>query len=176
MPTCYAKYSSDAQDKYIYGDSIYTSMRPGLSVHNPIGKDGIVEDWDQAAKVWEFAFGSRLTRTKPGNPMYNGLNDPSVDVSAEMDIVEAEEKALSDTPLLMTEPGWNPTKAREKTIEIAMETWGTPAFYLAKSAPLAAYVTSSLSICDCPCSANCMILIFVLSIQICIGESLRLGH
>jgi hypothetical protein len=58
--------------------------------------------------------------------------------------VESEEKPLADSPLLMTEPGWNPVKAREKTIEIAMEKWGTPAFYLARSGVLAAYVSPTV--------------------------------
>ncbi|KMU79960.1 hypothetical protein CISG_08120 [Coccidioides immitis RMSCC 3703] len=49
-PTYYAKYSTDGQDKHIYGDSIYVSPRPGLSIHNPMGSDGIVEDWDMAEK------------------------------------------------------------------------------------------------------------------------------
>ncbi|KAI7974170.1 hypothetical protein EIK77_003035 [Talaromyces pinophilus] len=93
-----------------------------------------------AQRLWEYSFKSRLTGTKPGNPMYNGLNDVPAEgevPSDEMD-VETEEKPLADSPLLMTECGWNPTKAREKTIEIAMENWGTPAYYLAKNGVLAA--------------------------------------
>lgn len=94
-----------------------------------------------AEKVWEHSFTSRLTGAKPGNPFQNGLNDiPSEELPTEME-VESEEKPLADSPLLMTEPGWNPAKAREKTIEIAMEKWGTPAFYLARSGVLAAYVS-----------------------------------
>jgi actin-related protein 4 len=113
-----------------------------MSIHNPIGKDGIVEDWDMAEKVWEYSFTSRLTGTKPGNPFLNGLNDiPAEELPTEME-VELEEKSLADSPLLMTEPAWNPAKAREKTIEIAMEKWGTPAFYLARNGVLASYVSS----------------------------------
>ncbi|PGH11219.1 hypothetical protein AJ80_07224 [Polytolypa hystricis UAMH7299] len=144
IPTFYGKYDTD---KYIYGDNIYVSPRPGLSIHNPMGKEGLVEDWDMAEKVWEYAFSSRLTGHKPGNPKFNGLNDVpnNGELPVEMDIVEAEEKPLADTPLLMTEPGWNPTKAREKTIEIAMEKWGTPAFYLARNGVLAAFAAGKAS-------------------------------
>lgn len=111
-----------------------------MSVHNPIGKDGIVEDWDMAEKVWERSFTPRLAGSRGGNPFQNGLNDiPSDELLTEME-VETDEKPLADSPLLMSEPGWNPTKAREKTIEIAMEKWGTPAFYLARNGVLAAYV------------------------------------
>ncbi|KKZ60047.1 actin-like protein 4 [[Emmonsia] crescens] len=146
IPTCYGKYSTDAQEKYIYGDSIYVTPRPGLSIHNPMGREGIVEDWDMAEKVWEYSFTSRLTGAKSGNPLFNGLNDTANgDLPADMDVVEGEEKPLADSPLLMTECGWNPVKAREKTIEIAMEKWGSPAFYLARNGPLAAFAAGKAS-------------------------------
>jgi actin-related protein 4 len=143
IPTSYGKYTSGDQEKYIYGDSIYVSPRPGLSIHNPMGRDGVVEDWDMAEKVWEYSFSSRLTGAKPSDPMQNGLNDdvPKEELPTEMEGVEADEKPLADSPLLMTECGWNPTKAREKTVEIAMENWGTPAFYLARNGVLSSYVS-----------------------------------
>lgn len=146
IPTYYGKYSLDGQQKHIFGDDIFVTPRPGLSVHNPIGRDGVVEDWEMAEKVWEYSFTSRLTGTKPGNPLLNGLNDvPNGELPTEMEGVEMEEKPLADTPLLMTECGWNPTKAREKTIEIAMENWGTPAFYLARNGVLAAFAAGKAS-------------------------------
>ncbi|KAJ6086023.1 Actin-related protein 4 [Penicillium sp. IBT 16267x] len=145
IPTYYGKYNADGQEKFIFGDDIFVTPRPGLSIHNPIGKDGIVEDWDMAEKVWEYSFTSRLTGAKPGNPFQNGLNDiPNEELPTDME-VESEEKPLADSPLLMTEPGWNPAKAREKTIEIAMEKWGTPAFYLARSGVLAAFASGKAS-------------------------------
>ena len=144
IPTYYGKYSSDGQEKLIFGDNVFVTPRPGLSVHNPVGRDGVVEDWDMAEKVWEYSFTSRLTGPKPGNPLKNGLNDISEgDLPAEMEDVENDEKPLSDSPLLMTECGWNPAKAREKTIEIAMEKWDTPAFYSGRNGVLAAYVVVS---------------------------------
>lgn len=48
------------------------------------------------------------------------------------------EKPLAEAPLLMTEPGWNSVKSREKYIEIAMEDWGVPAFWLGRTGVLAA--------------------------------------
>ncbi|KAG9380374.1 actin [Pyrenophora tritici-repentis] len=48
-------------------------------------------------------------------------------------------------PLLVTEPGWNSAKAREKYIEIAMEDWGTPAFFLQKTGVLAAFASGKAS-------------------------------
>lgn len=120
-----------------------------------------------AEKVWEYSFTSRLTGAKPGNPFSNGLNDvPEGELPAEMEGVEANEKTLADSPLLMTECGWNPTKAREKTIEIAMEKWGTPAFYLARNGVLAAYVEPSIA-----CSQSLLTLP-----QVCFGEGLCSRH
>lgn len=138
IPSYYGKYTFEGQEKLIFGDDVFVTPRPGLSIHNPTGRDGIVEDWDMAEKVWEYSFTSRLTGARPGNPFQNGLNDVADgELPAEMDGVEAEEKPLSDSPLLMSECSWNPTKAREKTIEIAMEKWGAPAFYLARNGVLA---------------------------------------
>ncbi|KAK2750642.1 NuA4 histone acetyltransferase subunit [Myotisia sp. PD_48] len=145
IPTYYAKYPSDGQDKYVYGDNIYVAPKPNISIHNPIGRDGIVEDWDMAEKLWEYSFTSRLTRQRPGDPMFNGLNDPTPGEAPEVEMTEGEEKPLADSPLLMTEPGWNTVKAREKTIEIAMENWGTPAFYLARTGPLAGFAAGKAS-------------------------------
>lgn len=139
IPTYYGKYSFEGQDKLIFGDDVFVTPRPGLSIGNPMGRDGIVEDWDMAEKLWEYSFMSRLTGAKPRNPLHNGLNDvPEGELPTEMEGVETDEKPLADSPLLMSESSWNPTKAREKTIEIAMEKWGTPAFYLARNGVLAA--------------------------------------
>ncbi|KAJ5894447.1 hypothetical protein N7495_006138 [Penicillium taxi] len=147
ITTYYGKYNADGQDKLIFGDDLFVGPRPGISVHNPIGKDGIVEDWDMAEKVWEYSFTSRLTdAVKPGNPFQNGLNDvSSEELPTEMDVESDEKPLLADSPLLMTEPGWNPAKAREKTIEIAMEKWGSPAFYLARSGVLSAFASGKAS-------------------------------
>ncbi|KAL4939644.1 actin-related protein 4 [Aspergillus oleicola] len=146
IPTYYGKYSFEGQDKIIFGDDVFVTPRPGLSIGNPMGRDGIVEDWDMAEKLWEYSFTSRLTGAKPGNPLHNGLNDvPEGELPTEMEGVETEEKPLADTPLLMTESSWNPTKSREKTIEIAMEKWGTPAFYLSRNGVLASFAAGKAS-------------------------------
>lgn len=103
-----------------------------------MGEDGNVEDWDVATNLWEYAITSRLTNAKPGNPLTNGLNDKSDDLDVKMDDVAEEEKPLEENPLLMTETGWNAGKNREKGIEIAMENWGCPAYWLARTGVLAA--------------------------------------
>ena len=107
-----------------------------MEIRNPYNSDGIVEEWETASKLWEYAITSRLTGARQTPAGRNGLNDENGDVDMEME--EEEGSALAEYPLLMSEAPWNPTKAREKTMEIAMEEWGVPAFFLAKNGQLAA--------------------------------------
>ncbi|KAG4302349.1 hypothetical protein PCANB_001326 [Pneumocystis canis] len=71
--------------------------------------EGIVHDWDTAVQIWSYALQTNL-RVDP-----------------------------TEHPLLVTEPSWNPTKNREKTMEIVFEKFGSPAFYLAKNAVCASF-------------------------------------
>jgi actin-related protein 4 len=105
-----------------------------------MSKEGVVEDWDTATKLWEYSITSRLTSFKQADPRTNGLNNDHIkELDAEMEGVEEQEKALEEHPLLMTETAWNSVKNREKSIEIAMESWGCPAFWLARNSVLAAF-------------------------------------
>ena len=101
-----------------------------------MSKEGTVEDWDTAANLWEYAITSRLTNAKPTPLASNGLNDTSNE-DTRMENTENQEKPLQENPLLMTETGWNAGRDREKGIEIAMENWGSPAFWLARNGVLA---------------------------------------
>ena len=111
--------------------------------------DGIVEDWDVAIEMWEHMLIKRLQPEIQSSPEKNGLNDPVADGEGDVTMedatatatatIEGAEKPLAENPLLMTEPPWNPTKAREKAIEIAMESWGCPAFWLSRTPVCAAF-------------------------------------
>lgn len=105
-----------------------------------MSSDGTVADWDTAQNLWEYAITSRLTSAKPGNPILHNDKDQLEQQDVDMDGVEEQEKPMSENPLLMTEPGWNSGKNREKGIEIALESWGCPAYWLARNGVLAAYV------------------------------------
>ncbi|KAI9722667.1 MAG: hypothetical protein M1812_001598 [Candelaria pacifica] len=144
IPSFYGITSgSPAEQKYIFGDNSIHNALSHHEIHNPMSKDGTVEDWDTATKLWEYAITSRLTSAKPTNPLNNGLNDDDqakAELDTDMDGVEEEEKTLEENPLLMTETGWNTGKQREKSIEVAMESWGVPAFWLGRSGVLAAWV------------------------------------
>ena len=55
------------------------------------------------------------------------------------------ERCLEEHPLFMTEPSWNPAKAREKCAEIALESWASPAFYLGRTGVMGAFGTGKSS-------------------------------
>ena len=146
---CPSFYGQSDSDSYLFGENAIHSPVGNLNIKNYWGSDGIVEDWDAATKLWEYAITSRLTGVKAGDPAKNGLNDdPRANgetMDVEMEGVENNEKPMEDSPLLVTEPGWNSAKAREKYIEIAMEDWGTPAFFLQKTGVLAAFASGKAS-------------------------------
>ena len=130
---------SSSGGPYRFGDDTIHNPLANLEIRNPMSKEGIVEDWDAATKLWEYAITSRLTSFKQADPRTNGLNDDMKDVDLEMEGVEEGEKTLEEHPLLMTETAWNNPKLREKSIEVAMESWGVPAFWLARNSVLASF-------------------------------------
>ncbi|EMD00294.1 hypothetical protein BAUCODRAFT_372610 [Baudoinia panamericana UAMH 10762] len=151
VPTHYGVLSSG---HHVYGENAIHIPNADMEIRNPYNTDGLVEDWDTAAKMWEYSITSRLTGARQTPPSRNGLNvvkdgegdvemetDETSKAKAETEKMEEEERdrALAEYPLLMTEPAWNPVKAREKTMEVAMEEWDVPAFFLAKTGQLAAY-------------------------------------
>ncbi|PQE20366.1 hypothetical protein CJF30_00001670 [Rutstroemia sp. NJR-2017a BBW] len=120
-----------------FGDNAIHNPHAHLEIRNPMNKDGVVEDWDTAEQLWKFAITSRLTSFKQADPRTNGLNDKTEEMDVDME--EGQEKPLEEHPLLITETAWNTTKSREKSIEVAMESWGCPAFWLARNSVLAAF-------------------------------------
>ncbi|KAF2085397.1 actin-like protein-like protein 6A [Saccharata proteae CBS 121410] len=126
----------------VFGDNSIHNPSSNLEIRNPWSSDGIVEDWDTAVKLWEYSITSRLTGPKATSPAKNGLNDTSNgDMDVDMEGTEDVEKPLEGSPLLMTEPGWSNKEHREKCIEVAMEQWGAPAFYIQRTGCLAAFAS-----------------------------------
>jgi actin-related protein 4 len=118
-----------------------------LNPLNGVTGEEWVQDWDTAAKLWEYSITSRLTGQRQSDPRTNGLNEVSNGNGEEMDVdgaVDGEEKPMSDNPLLMSEPGKTSLKSRERVIQIAMEDWDVPAYWLGRSGVLAAYAYISL--------------------------------
>jgi actin-related protein 4 len=65
--------------------------------------------------------------------------DNNITAKVEDEDDEQEPTVLEESPLMMSEAPWNPTKAREKTAEIIMEDWSCPAFWLSRTPILAAF-------------------------------------
>ncbi|KAF2717652.1 Actin/actin-like protein [Polychaeton citri CBS 116435] len=148
IPTFYGLI--DGSNERVFGDNAIHRPRADMEIKNPFGEDGLIEDWDTASKLYQYAITSRLTGERQTPASKNGLNDePKEGTDGDVEMEEANgakeeamddiEKPLEEYPLLMTEPSWNPTKAREKALEVAMEEWGVPAFFIAKTGLLAAY-------------------------------------
>ncbi|KAI7219197.1 Actin/actin-like protein [Hortaea werneckii] len=142
VPTHYGQLP-DGQK--LFGENAIHVPRGDMEIRNPYGSDGLVEDWETASRLWEYSMTSRLTGARQTPAIRNGLNDEKDENGdVQMDeglekLEESQEKVLAEYPLLMSEPGWNPDKTREKSMEVAMEEWGVPAFFLAKTGQLAAY-------------------------------------
>ncbi|KAL9588844.1 MAG: hypothetical protein Q9203_002343 [Teloschistes exilis] len=139
VPSYYGILASDAHRKHLYGENAIHNPLPNIEIGNPFLDNGLVGDWDTATNLWEYAITSRLTNTKPSDPMTNGLNEKTDEMKDEMEGIETQERPLEENPLLITESPLNTGKGREKPIEIAMENWGTPAFWLARSGVLSAF-------------------------------------
>lgn len=145
VPTKYGVLSGIDAPRTLFGENSLHTPLPDLEILNPLAgitTEEWVSDWDVAAKLWEYSITSRLTGPRQGDPRKNGLNDPSGEENgdADMEAVEENEKPMSDNPLLMSEPGKTSVKSREKAIQIAMEDWDVPAFWLGRSGVLAACV------------------------------------
>ena len=153
VPTHYGRRADGSR---LFGENAIHLPRADMEISNPYNTEGLVEDWETATRLWEYAMTSRLTGARQtassGVDVANGdgsaKKSEGEDGDVEMGGVGAEEKTeklqeeqekvLAEYPLLMSEPGWNPTKDRERMMEVAMEEWGVPAFFLAKSGQLAA--------------------------------------
>lgn len=137
VPSYYASYN----DSKLFGDHVIDVPRDDVAIKNPYSRDGVVEDWDTAEDLWKYSFASKLTGARPNEALQRWLNDPKSTPDLQKAMAEEEDtrNPLVDHPLFLTEPNWNPTKNREKSIEIALEKWSAPAFFIAKQSVMAAF-------------------------------------
>ncbi|RYP29994.1 hypothetical protein DL767_006477 [Monosporascus sp. MG133] len=157
LPSFYGSIKSSNTDsstttyRRVFGDECIIP-RADFEIKNYMSRsDSVVEDWDAATEMWEHMLIKRLQPERQTPPHKNGLNDPGADVEGDVAMedaaatIEGSEKPLAENPLLMTEPPWNPAKAREKAIEIVMENWGCPAFWLSRTPVCAAFAAGKAS-------------------------------
>jgi actin-related protein 4 len=143
VPTFYGVTSSG---KLLFGDNALHDPQPNVEVRNALtggGAEEWVADWDVASKLWEYSITSRLTGPRRGGSSLR--NGASVADGEDVQMGEADEDSedgvgnqFAEHPLLMSESGKASTKSREKVMEIVMEGWEVPAFYLTKTGVLAA--------------------------------------
>lgn len=86
-----------------------SELRSMLEVSYPM-ENGIVRNWDDMVSLYDYTFGSSKLNIKPSN-----------------------------CKLLLTEPPMNPTKNREKMIEVMFETYKFHGLYIAIQAVLTLY-------------------------------------
>ncbi|KAJ9151970.1 Actin-like protein 4 [Pleurostoma richardsiae] len=153
LPSFYGHIGSGDTARDVFGDECLVP-RADFEVRNYMSRETEVEDWDSAVKIWEHMLVKRLQPERPTPPSKNGLNDDPKegaqdgegDVAMEdVEKQELEEKALQENPLLMTEAPWNASKNREKAIEVVMENWGCPAFWLSRTPVLSAFAAGKAS-------------------------------
>lgn len=92
-----------------------SQLRSMLEVNYPM-ENGIVRNWDDMKHVWDYTFGSER-----------------LDVNTR------------DCKLLLTEPPMNPSKNREKMIEVMFETYQFAGIYVAIQAVLTLYAQGLLT-------------------------------
>jgi len=98
--------------------SIEPYNRNSYSVKYPI-EHGVVVDWDDMEKVWHHVFASSELRRGGGGGV--------------------EGELLPLPPVLCTEPILNPMPCRERTLQVMLETFQVPKFYLANTGVLVMY-------------------------------------
>ncbi|KAF6841906.1 chromatin remodeling and histone acetyltransferase complexes subunit [Colletotrichum musicola] len=150
----YGRVGPTESPAYFFGDE-HLIPRADLEMRNYMSRDSVVEDWDVASKLWENMLSTRLQPPRATPASKNGLNDDpktapeggeaNGDVDVAMEDAETQEKSLQENPLLMTEAPWNSVKSREKALEIVMENWGCPAFWLSRTPVLAAFAAGKAS-------------------------------
>lgn len=108
----YSTNYAEREGQSLFGDDNTYIVRSNTEIKNPM-KDGIVEDWDNATSLWK----SALSQASPSrNTDY-----------------------LTESPLLMTEPFWNPRVAQKNYMDFAFSDLQTPGFFIAKSPVLALF-------------------------------------
>lgn len=98
------------QFEWLIGNEAQNKRGGGLKLKYPI-EHGVVTDWDDMEKIWNYTFENEL----------------SVDPA--------------EYPILLTEPPFNPKSNTEKMAQIMFETFGTPAMFVANPGVLSLFAS-----------------------------------
>jgi actin-related protein 4 len=142
VPSYYGVHTPPGgSSRLLFGENALHDPKPYVEVRNALAGSGAedwVADWDVASKLWEHSITSRLTGERSSSIRNGNGQNGEEDGDVNMDDADESESPMVLHPLLMTEPGKTTLKSRERAIEIAMESWDVPAFYLGKTGVLAA--------------------------------------
>uniref|UniRef100_A0A670ZP13 Actin-related protein 2 n=1 Tax=Pseudonaja textilis TaxID=8673 RepID=A0A670ZP13_PSETE len=94
-----------------------SKLRSMLEVNYPM-ENGIVRSWEDMKYLWDYTFGPEKLNIDPRN-----------------------------CKVLLTEPPLNPTKNREKIIEVMFETYQFDGVYIAIQAVLTLYAQGKTAFC-----------------------------
>ncbi|KAG5463100.1 MAG: hypothetical protein BJ554DRAFT_1742, partial [Olpidium bornovanus] len=129
-----AAVSRARKRKYAVGDGEVSLWRPDMEVVNPL-KDGL------GKRKFSFFF---LASRERG--LILGQNS-----SGNVGLLSRLRVDPREHPLFLTESSWNTREARERTAELAFETFGVPASFICRNAVLSAFAAgrSSALVLDC---------------------------
>ncbi|ELU06547.1 hypothetical protein CAPTEDRAFT_185824 [Capitella teleta] len=102
------------QNKECYFGDEADEHRGVLTLRYPV-EHGIVTNWDEMTRVWDYTFKQEL-RVNP-----------------------------ADHPVMLTDSPLNPKSCRQKTAEVMFETFNVPALYIATQAVLSLYSSNMMS-------------------------------
>src|SRR5437762_12122553 len=92
VPTHYGSIAASTpggERKLLFGDNAINTPLAGMEIYNPMGRDGTVEDWETATKLWEYAVTSRLMSFRGTGG--KKLDEEDGDAAME-DVAEGEKK------------------------------------------------------------------------------------
>lgn len=111
----YTKVMSGHVDSNIFMGEMAQEHRGLLNIRYPL-EHGIVTDWDDMEKLWQYVYTRENLSAHP-----------------------------EEHPVLLTEAPLNPRKNREKSAEIFFDTFNVPALYISMQAILSLYATGRVT-------------------------------
>jgi centractin len=114
------------------GQKAATELRGLLKIRYPL-EHGIVTDWDDMEKIWEYVYGEGLKTLSEEVGTITLVHDSSHGSFLT--------QITCQHPVLLTEPPLNPRSNRDTAAQILFETFNVPALYTSIQAVLSLYAS-----------------------------------
>lgn len=118
------------------GQKAATELRGLLKIHYPL-EHGIVTDWDDMERIWEYVYGEGLKTLS--EEVRRGCRPP--DRSPPPLTPSPRLTWPAQHPVLLTEPPLNPRSNRDTAAQILFETFNVPALHTSIQAVLSLYAS-----------------------------------